>query len=225
MISLGKKKDLYKLERLDAPERYEYTLTWTTANQKKKIIKRIESQIRSSMEYRDYITFLKDYMDMRHCAFFNNVTNEGAENRKIKIEVHHDPFTLYELVEVVMDHQQRLGKPLNELYVAEEVMKLHYDNMVGLIPLSKTMHQVVHKSGKIKIPLNLVYGNYKKFMQEYEDDIPDEMWEKLERKMEETLAINSDTFDALQKQYTYIEVDGFSLPKKIEEEKVEEKAA
>lgn len=221
---MANKKNI-RVEKIDKVEPYEYEIHWTTQNQRKKIIKRIESHIRSSIEYRDYINYLKDYMDMRHCAFFNNVTNEGAENKKIKIEIHHDPFTLYELVSVVMDHQQRMGKPLNEMYIAEEVMNLHYENMVGLIPLSRTLHQIVHKSGKIKIPLTLVYGKYKEFMSIYEEDIPDDMWDKLQRKIEETKAMTAASFDPLQTEYTYLEVDGFKLPRKIEEEEKKEMVA
>ena len=46
--------------------------------------------------------------------------------------------------------------------------------------------------------------------------------EKLERKINETKAINANSFDSIDTQYTYLEVDGIVLPRKIEEEKEKE---
>ena len=54
--------------------------------------------------------------------------------------------------------------------VSEEVMKVHYQNMVGLIPLSTTVHEIVH-DGQLFIPLQAVKGNFVKFFSKYEEDI------------------------------------------------------
>lgn len=218
MSEKSKKKKEYKTQKVGKLEPYEYILTFKTNKEKDKIIKRIERQIRASIEYRDYIKFLKDYVNMNACAFFKNISNDGAENKKIKIEVHHEPFTLRDYVEVVLNKYIDLGMPLNELYISDEVMQIHYENRVGLIPLSKTMHQVIHKSNKIKIPLYMVYGDYMGFMRGYEEYLTDEMIEKLERKANETNAIKEDSFEPLEKQYTYLEIDGVELPKLINDE-------
>ena len=223
---MGKKHDssVYRVENFDVPE-YDYQISLQKPSQRKKVIKRIESIVRSSMEYRDYIQYLKDYMDMRQCAFFPNINNQGGENKRIKIEIHHEPFTLYDLVSVVLDKQIALGYPINELYIAEEVMKLHYDNMVGLVPLSKTIHQIITRSNKIFVPLTMVYGDYKKFLVDYEEWIPDYMLEKLDQKILESQSVQEDSFKAVERKYTYVNVDGIVLPQRMEEEKKEEIAA
>ena len=46
------------------------------------------------------------------------------------------------------------------------------------------------------------------FMRGYEEYLTDEMIEKLERKANETNAIKEDSFESLEKQYTYLEIDG-----------------
>lgn len=221
MSGKAKEKNNYRVQKIGKLEPYEYVLTFKTNKEKDRIIKRIERQIRMSIEYRDYIKFLKDYVNMNACAFFKNVSNDGAENKRIKIEVHHEPFTLRDYVEVVLNKYIDLGMPLNELYIADEVMQIHYENQVGLIPLSRTMHQVMHKSNKIKIPLYMLYGDYMAFMRGYEDYLTDEMIEKLERKINETNAIKEDSFSPLEKKYTYLEIDGVELPKLIGEEESE----
>ena len=118
------------------PEDMEYVVVINNDKDKSKFIKRCETIIRSSNEYKDYIAFLKEHVDMNRCAFFQNISTE--DTRRVKIEIHHEPFTLYDYVEVVVDKFIAEGYPLNDLSIADEVMELHYNNKVGLIPLSKT---------------------------------------------------------------------------------------
>lgn len=212
-----------KLESYVKPLDMEYTVRLSSARDKEKFIKRVEQLVRSSMEYRDYIAYLKDYVDMSHCAFFKNM--ENTQGNRVRIEIHHEPFTLFDIVKVVLNKYLAEGIDINEFYIADEVMKLHYENKVGLVPLSKSIHEIVHTTGQIKIPLNLVYGNYKEFLDEYgdylhnEDDGPgNDLWDKLQQKITETQNIKLDELEkTLSPTYVYIDVDGFSLPTKIED--------
>ena len=43
--------------------------------------------VRGSFEYRRFISYLRDYMDMNKCAFFANTTIDN--DSKVKIEIHH----------------------------------------------------------------------------------------------------------------------------------------
>ena len=170
------------------------------------------------MEYKDYILFLKDYVNMNHCAFFTNVANK--EGSKVRIEIHHEPLTLFDIVAIVLEKHLAEGVPISDFYIAEEVMELHYQNKVGLIPLSKSIHQIVHHSDDIFIPINLVYGNYKEFLDEYlefcNDDFSDMILDKVEGKIEKTKYLKESMFNSLNPEYVYIEVDGYQLPKKVE---------
>lgn len=208
------KKKYIKTIKLSAPTIMEYSVAPSSAKELNKFVKRCEKVVRSSQEYKDYISFLRENVDMDRCAFFNNISN--SSNRRIRIEIHHEPFTLYDIVMTVVNKFIAEGIPLNDLMIADEVMELHYNNMVGLIPLSLTIHQVVHNSDKIIIPINLCYGDFRKFLEEYEEYIPEGLYEKLESKIAATKLINGQSFDALQPQFEYIEVDGVKLPQKVE---------
>lgn len=201
------------------PENMEYTAQLNTEKDKIKFIKRIENIVRSSMEYRDYIAYLKEYVNMNHCAFFNNV--ENAQGSKVRIEIHHEPLTLFDIVMTVVNKFIEESIPLNDLYIADEVMELHYMNKVGLIPLSKSLHQIVHHSNDVIIPLTLVYGEYKKFIDEYNDYLDETVISKLERKIDETRTIRADMLNKLTPTFVYVDVDGYSLPKKVEIESKE----
>ena len=171
--------------------------------------------IRSSNEYRDYIAFLKEYVDMTKCAFFNNVSNE--QSRKIRIEIHHEPFTLFDIVQIVLSKWQAECIPLNDLLIADEVMSLHFRNCVGLIPLSKTVHETVHSNSNVVIPLYLIYGKYKEFLKEYEPYLEESMIDKLERKIALTKNIKENSFDIFNKEFEYLEIDGVTLPQRIKD--------
>lgn len=182
-----------------------------TEKEKLKFIKTVESMARSSREYKDYVTYLKKYLDMTCCSFFEGVTSKNA--RGVKIEIHHEPYTLWDLVKIVMDKWTDLGKPLNHLLIAEEVMKLHYRGLVGLIPLSLTVHQLVH-DGKIFIPLQAVFGDVQKFMKEYDSHIDEDYLSTLKAKLDQSKKIQDNSI--LDTSFMYIEVDGFKLPTVIE---------
>lgn len=209
------KKDLIEVLVLDKPQDMEYQLTISNEREKTKIVKRIERYIRGSNEYKDYIAFLRENVGMDACAFFNNINKDTS--RSLRIEVHHTPYTLFDLTKIVVNKYIEEGLPLNELLIAEEVMKNHYSNMVGLIPLSKTLHQMVHgdNSEKIVIPAYMIFGNYKKFIEEYGQYMDDGDFKKVELLIQRTKEIKESDYNFLEQHYDYIEVDGFKLPERI----------
>lgn len=202
---------------------YEYNLVVDSTRKREKVIKNVERIVRSSLEYRDLMAYLREYVNFKACAIFKNISK--ADNAKIRIEIHHGPFTLYDIVDTVLEKWIREGLPLNELYIADEVLGLHYMNEVGLIPLSKTVHETVHSlTGKIVIPVYMFHGEYKKFMEDYSEYISDGLIDKYQAQIEESKKIKESTYDAFNTEFTYLEMDGFVLPQKVEiqEEEVSE---
>lgn len=163
---------------------------------KTNFIKNVEKMVRGSLEYRKYIGFLKTNLNLTKCRFLENV--DVSKLKKTHIEMHHYPFTLYDIVEIVTDKVDAEGGILNELVVAEEVMKLHFENKIGLVPLTITVHQLVHE-GQLFVPSTFIHGEYKKFMKEYDEYIIDlhrnyvqSIEANTRRMMEGTLKFNTD---------------------------------
>ena len=201
--------------RLEKPKIVEYEAKYDTDKDKRKFIERTKRIVRSSKEYKDYIRYLKENMDMDRCVFFKKVKH--TSDNAIKIEVHHEPFTLDDIVRTVINKQLAEGRKLNDLDVANEVMELHYNDMVGLVPLSETIHELVHSdTNKVFVPLNMVYGNFNKFFELYQDYMEDDILTRLEFKIDQTKNMTEDAFDALAVEYEYLEVDGVDLPEKVE---------
>lgn len=182
----------------------------TTDKQRVKLTKEIESYCRGSLEYSDIIAYLRKYVDMNECTFLNEFK---ADKKRGMIEIHHAPFTLFSIVDTVMrKHEDQLGK-IDEFKVAEEVMRLHYGGLVGLVPLSVTCHQLVHDD-KLTIPLWCVYGRFVEFTKRYYDWIPDSLLMslneqvQLSRKFKANPEALREANKILYVQYVYLDVDG-----------------
>ena len=191
----------------ELPKREVYT--FRTPKERVKFIKMVESVCRKSMEYKEYIRFLKRNTDVRRCTILKGLnTNNG---KRYSIELHHEPFTLFDIVETVLNKREMLGEKIEPLSIADEVMALHYDGKVGLIHLSTTMHQLVHDD-KIFIPLQYIYQSYNEFYSEYKPYFNPLVIEKLEMKVEMSLKTDNFVSDSIDPCFTYINIDGFDFP-------------
>lgn len=210
---------IIKTLKMSKPEKFNYVTPYETTKDRRAFINAVKKIVRGSKEYKDYISFLREFLDMDQCAFFGKI---GAGTQRVKIEVHHEPFTLEDYTTIVIRKQLDEGIELDDLEVAKEVMRLHYQNMVGLIPLSKTIHQVVHSDAhKVIVPTYMVYGNFYKFFDEYYDYIvkDESLMQRFETKLQLTEELTESSFDVLHPKFEYIEVEGVQLPTyKIEDE-------
>ena len=177
----------------------------------KKYIEDIERLVRSSREYREAVQYMRKYINMNSSLFFRNVNN--IESTKIKIELHHYPFTLFDIVITVFNKRTRLQEPLDVELVAKEVAYLHYFLVIGLVPLSKTEHKLVHNQA-LFIPLELngnpiVLGDYNKFVEMYEQDIPEDAMVRFNTYKELTANYNQITnTQILEISPTYLKLPG-----------------
>lgn len=175
-------------------------------------VKRI---VRSSFEYKEYVDFLKNFKDMRYCSFFNNIKNYDYSNNKykrnIKIEIHHEPFSMHDIVGTIVRKFIFEDFMLDPLLIAEEVMRVHYMNMIGLIPVCLTAHQLVHNN-KIFVPMNSVKGRYEKFYNEYKRYMASEVIEKYKYKEAKTKDYNhKDNTKILETKFIYYKYNGSDL--------------
>lgn len=203
---------LIELRKINDVQKASRNIIIMNDKDKIKMIKTVERIARSSQEYRQYIQFLRDEIDMTQCSFFNNMSNK--ESKRIGIEIHHEPFTLFDITQVVLEKWIAEEMDINPLLIAAEVMRIHYQGNVGLIPLSLTVHDLVH-NGRLFIPLQNVYGNFIKFLEEYDKYIPNDLKDMLEVKLKMSKELQFVDMTLLEKRFIYLEVDGMSFPQPI----------
>lgn len=162
-VQLPEKRTVIEINNIPAFDIADYDLT----DQKElmRYFTSIERICRNSRAYKKMINFLREYVDMNKCSFYKNINN--IDTYSIKIHIHHSPFTLFDIVTTVYYKRLMNGESISEDMVAKEVMAIHYNMMVGLIPLSETVHEVVH-NGFLFIPTTVVYGKYNEFVSMYE---------------------------------------------------------
>lgn len=180
------------------------------ARERRKFITRIEQLVRGSKEYKRYLKYIKENYDMEHCEIIPAVKN--GNGKKYTIEIHHEPFQLSWITDTVLHKHEDLGDSLDPYIIADEIVDLHYQGIIGLIPLSKTMHELV-TNNRIMIPLQYIYQNYHVFAEEYDMWIPDYVREFVQMKARLSLQsaqIQSDVI--LDPTVTYVEVEGYQLP-------------
>lgn len=147
----------------------------TMYKNEEEVVHKIEKLIRTSFEYRQYVTICRTEFDLTRCKF---IPDADLVDGPIGLELHHYPFTLFDITQGVLREQYGIldknhpvySRPVNLFQVAEQVMKLHYQGVVGLIPLSLTAHELAH-SGDIFIPLTeeYVFGSWKDLLDSPED--------------------------------------------------------
>ena len=129
-----------------------------------KIIKSVEAQVRKSTQYRQYLSYLKSDFGLTNCAIFPNIEEDEEMQTNVKIEMHHFPFTLFDIVETVILNNIRNNAQFSTLTLASEVLGLHFNNLVGVVPLSKTAHQAVH-AGVVFLDVSMVEGDVPTFVE------------------------------------------------------------
>lgn len=198
-------------EEVDIPDLDINRKFYNLGNEKDKFkfITTIEKLCRTSLEYKELITYLKNGMQMNFCGFFHKIKKDDFGKTRIRIELHHEPFTLYDIVAIVVNKMcDETDEPIDMFDVCDEVMRLHYEGKVGLIPLSTTAHELVH-SGKLLIPLQFIDIGFNDFYNEYKETIKgmDGLCELLDAKvaLSKKYQENPEEFiGILRKKYIYV---------------------
>lgn len=144
-----------------------------------KTIMYIEKQIRGSHEYRAYVKYLKEELDLTKCALLPSIDVKATP---VSLEFHHFPYTLFDITGIVgrsMVGEAGDDASVSTLDIAERVMREHFENHVGLVPLTETLHQMAH-SGAVSIPFDKINGNFRAFSERYRDFIEPDFLDRIE---------------------------------------------
>ena len=179
-------------------------------------IRDLERVVRNSFEYRTLIKYLKDTEGMDVCSFLENVTSR--DNKKVSIEIHHTPLTLYDICMAVYKKRFNKHQDIDINSIAEEVMWLHYSGWVGLIPLSTTVHDLVHNQ-YLFIPTNVIRGNYKAFIETYYDYIEPEVLDAVDAAEQATIDYNNKQMNIFNNHTIYVNMNDVNLKESISNHK------
>jgi len=181
-----------------------------------KLINYFEKIIRKSYEYKQYIGYLKNELDITQCAITPSLDIKEFD---ISLEFHHYPITLYEIVDTLLREElytiPSTQNTVNMFEVMEKVMAEHYRGNIGLVPLTKTHHEMAH-NGSIKIPVDSINGNFTKFVQDHKKYMSPELLDKIETAMSITREEADEFNKKLEKNILNYKVKYNKMPKEKE---------
>ena len=132
---------------------------------------------------KDYSRFLEDIK--RECrtsyeyrALINYINLKYVDS-EVKVEIHHTPLTITDIISAVVRKRIRNQESIDIFDVCNEVMWLHYSGVVGLFPVNKTVHELIH-NGYLFIPLCYISGNWRWFIDKYYDYIDPEVLDAID---------------------------------------------
>jgi hypothetical protein len=114
----------------------------------------VKSMVRSSQEYRHFVSVCKIELGMTNCSFLHRVS---SEEEGVDVEIHHAGLGLHEIVEIVAEDLIADGG-VTSMTVADSVMAAHFDGLVMVCPLSKTAHELVH-AGRLNVKVEQCHGD------------------------------------------------------------------
>lgn len=151
-------------------------------------VKAVERMVRTSTDYTKYIAYLKGDLGLTACQVLSNVEDEDAE-----IEMHHGPIlNLFDYVSIITDHLLYEGKSVTTFSITDILLEEHYNNIVQVVMLSKTIHEQVHERN-IFINYKQGFGDLDKFLKKYSNGLQPEQIRKINNYIERSK--KEDSFD------------------------------
>ena len=134
--------------------------TFENESDYKRFIKNVESSVRKSIEYKLWKNYVVDVLQVNECMITHENINE------VTIDIHHHVPSLYVLVSALVNEKLEREEEFCTFDIATKAIELHYQNRLGYVTLLKSIHEKFH-NGFLKIPVNLVRGNYQYFLDHY----------------------------------------------------------
>jgi len=123
----------------------------------------IERLVRSS----DYYDIWRAWNKSHEEANTDIIENlDISELKRTKIELHHFPLTLFDIVQYIGRKLLDDKEKTNPFEIAKLVLEEHLLGNIGYVPLLITHHQKYH-DGILDLDMNKIKGNYKEFERKY----------------------------------------------------------
>lgn len=127
-----------------------------------RFVKDCESEVRTSPDYKVFISFVKNKLGINFCQVSSNIYDTDAT-----IEMHHGPiFTLFDYCSIILNHFLKTGRKIDSVRIADCVLDEHFDLCVQVVMLAVTNHEAAHNRD-LFLHVNQGVGNLTQFIDKY----------------------------------------------------------
>jgi len=125
-----------------------------------KFVRNCEKLFRSSLEYKLWRDYISDILKFNKCM----ITNESMD--EVTIEIHHHIPSLFILMKSLVNECIENSIPFSTFDICLKAIEVHFSNKIGYVSLLSSIHEKF-TNGYLEIPVELVKGNYKEFLDAY----------------------------------------------------------
>lgn len=127
----------------------------------KRFIDNCIMNFRQSRFYKQYKSYLYD-IGLDHCQVLSHIDGTMA-----KLEMHHNGLTIFDIAMIIIGHLLNTKGKVCTFDVTKEMKKCHKDNIIPLVMLSISIHQMVHNDDQFFIPTQMCFGFWPEFLFRY----------------------------------------------------------
>ena len=139
-----------------------------------KFVKKVESMVRHSDDYKAFLHWVKDVLGMNFCQVSSNIVEGDAT-----IEMHHGPiFTLYDYVAIILNDSLQRGEKISTFRITDRVIEEHFALRVQVVMLTKTSHEAI-TNRDLFLNIRQGIGNVDAFIKKYMHALDDEQKYKI----------------------------------------------
>lgn len=133
----------------------------TDADLFKQFADNIIKNFRHTKVYTHYKSYLYD-LGFNRCQMLGNITSDMA-----KIEMHHNGLTIFDITIIIIKHLLNTIGKCTSFDVIHHLRYVHTYNCAPLVMLCRTMHQLTHNNDEFYVPVQMTFGNWSVFLNEY----------------------------------------------------------
>ena len=133
-----------------------------------KFVKDCEQQVRTSPDYKIFISFIKKILGVNFCQVSSSIYDTDAT-----VEMHHGPiFTLFDYCSIILNHFLKTGRKIDTPRIADRVLDEHFDINVQVVMLAVTNHEATHNRD-LFLHVDQGIGDLTKFIDSYNNAFDD----------------------------------------------------
>ena len=141
-----------------------------------KFVRNCEKLFRGSLEYKLWKDYILDVLQFNSCM----ITNEKMA--EVSIEVHHHLPSLFILMKTLINECIETNTEFSTFDICLKAIEVHFTNKIGYACLVSSMHEKL-TNGYLDIPLEIVKGNYREFLNQYSKYITEEEFDVINKRL------------------------------------------
>lgn len=126
----------------------------------KKFLDNSVSRFRKSVTYKSYKEYLYE-LGLDRCQVL------GLNKDIVTLELHHNFLTVYDIAYIITEHILNTIGYVNTFLVVRELKRVHTENKVPIVMISKTVHQLYHANKEFILPGKMCFGFWTELIKEF----------------------------------------------------------